>query len=932
MRLALLLAALAVLPACGGDHGLLLDVTADSPFTRLRVEVKGDDDRPFFWEEFDVPADPMRDLTTQPYRLGIKLPSSGRYGVHVTDISAGPASQSWSGSFQVSGVVEGTAHLRSLVAGSDMDGDGWQTGCWPDAPPADCALADCNDADPGVNPFAIDTCGNGVDEDCSGADSPCEDKDEDGYDESVDCDDDDPDVHPRDPGFCEGVDPYCDNGKDEDCSGTDAACGTDEDCDGYEACAGMLGDCDCNDSDPDIRPDATEICQDVVDQDCDGNPDNGCDRCDEDGDGWYGDHPERGCSVDPASRDCDDTDRGINPGATDDCGGQEGSAPCTIRGYCAGGVDEDCDGMVNEGCPAPGCDADGDGFAPAACGPAPAATDCNDADPNVYPGAPDVCGDGIMQNCSIDLACASDADMDGYNAAADCDDTDNGVHPGGVETCDGVDQDCDGLVDEGNPSMNPGESLDTYACNDDNDGSCAPVVGRCVCSATIPDSIRQDGNRVVCPMEVDALAPVGPRCFGAPQPTSELCNGADDDCDALTDDATIDIGDSCGATEVGECSFGTTICSGGSIMCDGYVGPVPESCDMLDNDCDGSNDDGLGLGTSCDGGDTDFCLEGTMICNGSGGVVCSDGTGSTTELCNALDDDCDGTTDEGFNVGMACDGTDGDTCNEGNLACNAAGTGTVCTDTTSTNVESCNGFDDDCDGTTDEGFALGVACDGADLDLCLEGVTVCNGAGTGTVCSDVSGSNMEICNFADDDCDGSIDEGFTLGMPCDGSDSDMCIEGVTECDGIGTRCSDMSTSTTELCNGADDDCDGSTDEMAACGSGLTCMAASCVCTTTSCSGCCASGTSCSGGTSLSSCGSGGGSCTNCTVGMFADNCSMGMCRCGTGAACTDLLRTNNCGGTGGPGGTATCRCGTGAACSTGQLCCSGTCMGGASCP
>ncbi len=933
-----LAAGIALVAGCGGDHGLLLDVTGEASFTRLRVEVKADDDRPFFWEEFDVPPDPMRDLTMVPYRLGIKLPSAGRYGVHVTDISAGPASQSWSGSFQVSGVVEGTARLRGFVAGDaclepgapcDLDGDGWQAGCWPDAPAQDCALFDCRDDDPGVNPFALDTCGNGLDEDCSGADEPCEDRDGDGCDESVDCDDDDPDVHPRGPGtcegpgqplFCEGVEPYCDNGKDEDCSGTDAACGTDEDCDGYEACAGPLGGCDCDDADPAIRPGATEICQDVVDQDCDGDPDNGCDRCDEDGDGWYGEHPERGCSVDPAARDCDDADRAINPGATADCGGQEGTAPCTVRGYCAGAVDDDCDGTVNEGCPAPGCDADGDGFAPAACGPVPAATDCNDMDASVYPGAPDVCGDGIMQNCSIDLGCASDADGDGYNAAAECDDTDNSVHPGAVEVCDGVDQDCDGVVDEGNPlaTANPGESLDAYACNDDNDGACGPLIGRCVCSPTIPDSIRQDGNRVTCPNEVDALAPVGPRCFGAPQPGAEMCNGVDDDCDALTDDATIDVGDSCGATDVGECVFGTTICSGGSIMCNGYIGPVGESCDTRDNDCDGSIDDGLGLGTMCDGGDTDFCVEGTLICDiPTGGVICSDGTGSTTEICNSMDDDCDGTTDEGFNVGMACDGADGDTCNEGSLQCNAPGTGTNCTDTTGTNTEACNGFDDDCDGTTDEGYALGVLCDGADADLCQEGVTVCNGTGTGTTCGDVTGNNTELCNFFDDDCDGMTDEGFVLGMACDGSDSDLCIEGVTECDGIMTRCSDMTGGTTELCNGADDDCDGSTDESAACSPGLTCVTAVCVCTMSSCStGCCASGTSCSSGMTLSSCGTGGGSCTNCTVGMYADNCTSGMCRCGSGAACTDFTRANNCGGT-----PATCRCGTNPQCAVGMYCC-----------
>src|SRR5262249_17099088 len=150
-----------------------------------------------------------------------------------------------------------------------------------------------------------------------------------------DCDDHDPNVHPRDPGFCEGVPPYCGNGRDDDCQGGDIACGTDEDCDGWANCDGGATPCDCNDADPAIHPGAVEICLDTADQDCDGNPDNGCDRCDEDGDGWYGEHPERGCEIAPEFRDCDDTDRAVHPGATDDCGGSEGAPGCAARGYCA---------------------------------------------------------------------------------------------------------------------------------------------------------------------------------------------------------------------------------------------------------------------------------------------------------------------------------------------------------------------------------------------------------------------------------------------------------------------------------------------------------------------------------------------------------------------------------------------------------------------
>ena len=78
--------------------------------------------------------------------------------------------------------------------------------------------------------------------------------------------------------------------------------------------------------------------------------------------------------------------------------------------------------------------------------------------------------------------------------------------------------------------------------------------------------------------------------------------------------------------------------------------------------------------------------------------------------------------------------------------------------------EICNGVDDDCDGQIDESFSnLGQACDGDDADLCANGEISCNPAGDGTICTDESPANIvEVCNGQDDDCDGQIDEGFTV--------------------------------------------------------------------------------------------------------------------------------------------------------------------------
>lgn len=311
----------------------------------------------------------------------------------------------------------------------DKDDDGYMGG-------EECTLAvkDCNDTNDTVHPGATEICGNAVDEDCDGEAQECSvgcvDGDSDGYQakteacpEGTDCDDNNNTIHP-------GGTEVCGNQVDEDCDGYDDSCDpcADVDEDGY---IGKSDECptgtDCDDKNNQVHPGAVELCESGIDENCDGT-DPACPEVCEDGDqDGYGNGP------DCLGYDCNDGNASVHPGATEICGN---------------GIDDDCvDG--DEACPNTCEDGDGDGFG---VGAACAVQDCQDDNDEIYPGATEICGNGIDEDCSgADKECGCiDGDGDNYGegvgcAGADCDDTMPNIHPGATEICsNGIDEDCSG--------------------------------------------------------------------------------------------------------------------------------------------------------------------------------------------------------------------------------------------------------------------------------------------------------------------------------------------------------------------------------------------------------------------------------------------------------------------------------------------------------
>jgi hypothetical protein len=682
--------------------------------------------------------------------------------------------------------------------GGDGDGDGYDQ------------FVDCDDDDAQVNPGASEIC-DGIDNNCDGnidegvtttwypdtdgdffgdAAEPMEGCGQpDGYvGDATDCDDQDSGIYPGAPEVCDGQDNDCDGATDENSDGSGQIWFADNDGDGFgdedvyqNACEQPEGyvstNTDCDDSDPEINPNAQEVCDGYnVDEDCDGLSDD-ADTGDVDPETyntWYADTDgdafgDEALTMEACdqpigyvanSTDCDDDDDTVNPYQAEVCGDgiDNDCNPDNDEDGSDWYPDDDEDGFGDpDGTAVTSCDDPSD---TSGCSDADDSTacysvidtDCDDADVDTNPDATEYC-DGIDNDCDGDsdesdaadvLTWYADDDVDGFGDPddttescsepsgyvsdnTDCDDTDTAINPDATEVCDDydTDEDCNGFADDTDSGVSSDSQSPFYA-DSDSDGYGGSTYGL-YCDAP-SGYVETNGD---CNDTDSSINP------GA----TEECDGVDNDCDGYTDDEDDD-------TDAGGMS---TWYADDDL--DGYGDP-DNTTDTCDQPSGYVSDD-----TDCDDADADINEGAEEVCDGFDNDCDSyiddedDDTSTDSMSTWYADDDGDGYGDEDDSL-VQCDQPTG-----------YVADGTDCDDTDAEVVTSAWYADDDGDGYGDpdnsvsdcdpgSGYVLDDQdCDDTDADINPDAVELYFDLSSGT--------ETDNCDGIDNDCDDEIDEGCT---------------------------------------------------------------------------------------------------------------------------------------------------------------------------
>ncbi len=435
-------------------------------------------------------------------------------------------------------------------------------------------------------------------------------------------------------------------------------------------------------------------------------------------------------------------------------------------------------------------------------------------------------------------------------AGTDCDDRPDGedgipgtsddganINSGAAEVCDNLDNNCDGSTDE---NLTQPTVCGVGECGAAGEETCiAGTWGGDTCTPGTPTAEVCDNLDNNCDGSIDenvtqpTICGVG-ECGAAGEetctagtwggdtctpgtPIAEVCDNLDNNCDGsidenLTQPTVCGVGE-CGAAGEETCTAGVW---GGDTCTPGT--PTAEVCDNLDNNCDGSIDENVTQPTACGVGECGAIGEETCTAGVWGGDTCTPGT-PTAEVCDNLDNNCDGSINENVTQPTICGVGECGAIGEETCTAGVWG-GDTCTPGTPT-VEVCDNLDNNCDGSIDENVTQPTIC----------GVGECGAIGEETCTAGVWGADtctpgtptVEVCDNLDNNCDGIIDENITQPTIC----------GVGECGAIGEETCTAGvwgadtctpgTPTAEVCDNLDNNCDGSVDEnvtqATACGVG-----------------------------------------------------------------------------------------------------------------